>query len=239
MNPEISVFIPSYNEEQIIEKSLRSLLKTLEKTGRSFELIVADDGSKDNTVWMVKQIIEEDSRVGIFREKKNMGRGEILSLAFQKAKGNIILFMDADLAANLDYIPRLITEVEENADIATGSRWIKGAIVKRSWDRWIISYLYNHLLRILFKSKLKDHQCGFKAYKKEKILDLIKEAGIRSDRRWFWDAEILIRAQRKGYKIIEIPIEWNEGVESKFNLLKDVKKILPYIIKFRMRLFSK
>lgn len=236
MNPDISVFVPTYNEEDIIEDSIHSLQKILEKIGRSYELIIADDGSNDNTLNIIQKIMENDPRGDIFTINTNMGRGEILSMAFQKAKGDIILFMDADLATDLSSTQRLISEVEMGADISTGSRWITGATVKRSWDRWIISFFYNNFLRILFQSRLKDHQCGFKAYRKGKILELVKEAGVRSDRSWFWDAEILIRAQRRGYKIIEIPVKWTAGVESRFGLLKDMKIIIPYIIKFKLRL---
>jgi hypothetical protein len=235
---EFSLFIPVYNEEKVIKQNLSNIFDKLNILNYSYEVIIADDGSTDSTAEMVKELKKKYKNLKLYRDKKNSGRGEVLSQSFKLANGKFIGFMDIDLATNLNYLENLIKNLE-NTDVTTGSRWLRKSLVKRSFFRWIVSFFYNKLLlKILFNSKVKDHQCGFKGFRKEVALKLVDECGIRNDRRWAWDTEMLIRAQRHGYKISEFPIEWYAGKESKFKFLRDIVIVGTYLLKLRFELLK-
>ena len=145
-----------------------------------------------------------------------------------------MISMDVDLATNIKHLKDLIEAIENGYDIAIGSRLIEGSKAKRSFERLLYSKVYNFLVRALLKSKIKDHQCGFKAFKKDIVVKLGKEA---KDNHWFWDTEILVLAQRKGYKIKEIPVEWTEGKDTKVRRT-DVFYMFSRILKMWLRLIG-
>jgi hypothetical protein len=127
--------------------------------------------------------------------------------------------MDVDLATDVRQLKDLINSIEkEGYDFATGSRMLPESNVKRSGTRNIASKTYNFMVRAVLGSKVKDHQCGFKAFRREPLMQLLDEVGANH---WFWDTEILVRAYRRGYKIKEIPVLWTGGRETKVSLLKD------------------
>ncbi len=127
--------------------------------------------------------------------------------------------MDVDLATDLRYLKPLCDAIRtEGYDFVTGSRMLPESKVERSFSRQISSKSYNFLVRVMLGSKLRDHQCGFKAFKRESVLPLLDEVKAKH---WFWDTEIFVRASRKGYRIKEIPVEWKSGRKTKVNLLKD------------------
>lgn len=235
---ELSLFIPVYNEEKIIEKNLSKIFKKLNELNFDYEVIVSDDGSVDSTERIVKKLEKKYKNLRVYRSEKNLGRGEILSVSFKMANGKYIGFMDIDLATNLNHIQDLIENLK-NADVVTGSRWLNKSLVKRGFFRRMISFFYNKfLLRILFNSKVKDHQCGFKGFKKDVALKLVEECGIVKDRRWAWDTEMLIRAQRHGYAIKEFPVEWDAGNRSTFKILRDIAIVWTYLFKLRLKLLK-
>lgn len=238
MKPVISMLIPVYNEERTIERSLSILLSKMEKLGLQFEIIVANDGSKDGTLKIAKEFSRKFDRVRVFSSSRNMGRGEILSLAIPTAKGEYIGFTDADLATNLMHLEDLfIPLIKGKSDLTIGSRWLNGSVVVRTPSRKLVSFLYNKLVRALFSSKIHDHQCGFKAFRRDVILKLIEEAGVRTDRGWTWDTEILLRAQRHGYRIKEFPVTWTAGEKSTFKWVRDIFKVSMYLLNLRWKFF--
>ncbi len=145
--------------------------------------------------------------------------------------------MDMDLSVDPIYARRLFKEITNGADISTGSRYVKGSYIKRTITRKIISYFYNLFMKFYFNSHIHDHQCGFKAFRRDVILDLIADMGYDSKfiRGWFWDAELLIRAQKKSYKVVEFPVRWMHGQKSEFNLKRELRMV-PYMLKLRKKL---
>jgi uncharacterized protein (TIRG00374 family) len=126
-----------------------------------------------------------------------------------------------DLATDMRYLEKLVRAVSTDGyDFATGSRMMRKSDAKRPFKREFASRGYNFLVRLFLRSKLYDHQCGFKAFRREALFELIDEI---ENEHWFWDTEVLVRAQHRGYKVIEFPVYWRHGGSSKVNLAKDVK----------------
>jgi len=230
----VSILVPAYKEEKLIENNISKLRKSISSITPDFEIIVVDDNSGDNTSAIINSM--DDARIRCIHFSNGPSRRENLAEAMKQASNEIILFMDADLSTELKHLPKLIDEVENHADIAIGSRFM-GKKPIRKLSRDIVSLLYNNFMRIYFGSKVKDHQCGFKAFKRKVIIDLIGDMGYDSGfvRGWFWDAELLIRAQRKRYRIAEFPVEWKNNRPSTVRVRREMRMIL-YILGLKHRL---
>lgn len=237
--PKISLFVPVYNEKSILYANIKRVLGNIKKITDDFEIIIVDDNSSDNSPTIGKKISRKIKKVHYLRYNVGPSRRENLAKSFKKAKGDIIAMFDIDLSVDIRGIARLFKEIEDGADISIGSRYIKRSYIKRTITRGIISYFYNLFMRIYFKSRIYDHQCGFKAFRKDVIFDLIEDMGYDSKfiRGWFWDAELLIRAQKKSYKIAEFPVKWVHGLKSEFNIKKELKMV-PYVLRLRKKLMS-
>jgi glycosyltransferase AglD len=131
----------------------------------------------------------------------------------------VLVYMDLDLATDLKHLKPLVEAITiEGYDFSTGSRMLHESKAERTASRSISSKTYNFLVRHMLGSKLHDHQCGFKAFKREPLMQIIDKVEANH---WFWDTEIMVRAQRTGYKVKEIAVEWKSGKDTKVNLVKD------------------
>lgn len=231
----VSVFVPVYNEESSIRANILRIHEFLADSLKSFELIVVDDSSTDETPKILKDL---ESEVGIrqIRYENGPSRRENLARAFSNAKYDYVVYMDADLATDLSYLPKIIESISGRADIAIGSRY-KGMAPKRRLYRRFISHLYNAFMMFYFSSRVKDHQCGFKAFRKPALLSLVRDMGYDHAfrRGWFWDAELLIRAQKKKFIVDEIPVKWHFGSKSTFSIARELRMI-PYVLALRRRI---
>lgn len=148
------------------------------------------------------------------------GRGRALDRAFRAARGEILCYIDVDLATDMGHLEELIDAIRsEGYDFATGSRMMPESDVKRPVKRGLASRGFNLLTRTMLGSKLYDHQCGFKAFRRRSLFEIIDSV---EDKHWFWDTELLVRAQRLGYKVKEFPVRWRHGGATKVDLVKDV-----------------
>jgi glycosyltransferase involved in cell wall biosynthesis len=216
---EVSVVFPAYNEADALEAAVEKLTKALSEFALSYEVIIAEDGSTDGTDKLAAALAEKHPFVKHIHGEKRLGRGTALKNAFKQSSGEVLVYMDLDLATDLKHLKSLVDAVtSEGYDFATGSRMLPKSIAQRSGTRHIASKTYNFMVRALLGSKVKDHQCGFKAFRREPLMQLLDEVDAGH---WFWDTEILVRAHRRGYKIKEIPVSWRGGRETKVRLLKD------------------
>ncbi|MCW3140831.1 MAG: glycosyltransferase family 2 protein [Methanophagales archaeon] len=230
---EISVVLPAHNEAERIEDAVNQTRKALAEFASSFEIIIAEDGSTDGTAEIASRIEAENSFVKHIHSEERLGRGKALSRAFKLATGEILAYLDVDLSTDMKHLKELINAIkEEHYDFATGSRMLKGSEVKRSFKRAALSKVFNFLVRKILRSKISDHQCGFKSFRKETLIPLLNEI---TDEHWFWDTEMLVRAQRNSYKIKEIPVRWEDkgGAGTKVNAFKDGLTMFYKIIKLR------
>jgi len=231
---EVSVVLPAYNEANKLEAAVAETAKALNGFADGYEIVIAEDGSTDGTAEIAAALAGKQPFVKHLHGEKRLGRGTALKNAFRQSSGSILVYMDVDLATSIEQLKKLVKAVEEEGfDFAVGSRMLSESKVKRSRRRQIASQSYNFLVRAMLGSKVKDHQCGFKAFKREALLPLLDEVAAVH---WFWDTELIVRASRKGYAIKEIPVEWQGQRETKVHLLKDSCSMAGQAVKLWWRL---
>ncbi len=227
---KVSVIVPAYNEEKVLEKNVKSLHKSLGAILDNYEIIISEDGSTDRTAQIAKSL--EGERVKVSNNGKRLGKGTAIRCAAAQASGSLILFMDADLASDPAHVKHLVEKLENGADIVIGSRYLKKSNAKRKAVRHFASKSFNVIVQTVFGSKISDHQCGFKAFRKKTVLPIMEDV---EDKKWFWDTELLVRAQRKGLKVEEIPIAWKEADDSKYRLIQDTVHMTRSLISFKLK----
>lgn len=209
------MIIPVYNDRQALEVAICSSLQALSTITKRFELIIAEDGSTDGTAELARRYENTDDCIRVFHSDDRCGRGKALSRAVCEARGGIVCYYDVDLATGLDHLAALIDLVRKGNDIATGSRLMLGSDVERTAGREMASRTYNFLVRLVLGSILFDHQCDFKAFNRDRLLSLLP--AVQSDR-WFWDTEVLLRAQRRGFRCVEFTVAWHAGKRTTVSL---------------------
>jgi hypothetical protein len=239
---ELSVVLPAHNEASKLEAAVRqtkevvAALMSSSSSTLTYEILVAEDGSTDGTAELARGLAAEDPAVRHIHSDERLGRGKALNRAFKSARGDILMYMDVDLSTDLSYVKPLINAIrEEQYDFATGSRLLKGSDVKRSLKRRIMSKTFNFLVRLFLRSKLQDHQCGFKSFRKAALMQILDEI---EDEHWFWDTELLVRAQRNGYRVKELPVMWADkgGAGTKVNAFNDSRTMFFKIIRLHFHL---
>jgi glycosyltransferase involved in cell wall biosynthesis len=227
----ISIIVPVHNEASILKKNVSRLLEAAKALG-DFQLILAEDGSTDGSREAASALAS--GRVILISSEKRLGRGTSLKRAIAASSGDTVIYMDADLATDLSHLKELVTRIGEGYDIVTGSRLMKGSkVTGRRALREFFSRGYNLLLRLLFMTRINDHQCGFKAFRKSSVLPLLDEV---EDTHWFWDSELLIRAQKKGLKVAEIPVRWTDRKDSSVRLRLDILRMGAAAIRLRLKI---
>jgi dolichyl-phosphate beta-glucosyltransferase len=198
----VSVVIACYNEEETLLRSFDEIKETLEDLGGPFEIIFVDDLSRDRTREVLAHIAaaNRDLDIQILLHERNLGRGATVTDGFRAARGQVAGFLDVDLEVHCRYIPSLVRAIQKGADIATLRRIY--ALQLSSLDRYVMSRGYSFLVRRLLGVSLRDTETGFKFFNRERalpIIDAIRDPG------WFWDTEFMVRAARRGLRIVEVP----------------------------------
>lgn len=207
-NPEITAIIPVFNDSDSLKKAIPLSIDVLSRITQDFEILIAEDGSSDGSAECVRDFAKGDSRIRLLHSDTRLGRGKALNRAITEARGEIVCYYDVDLATSMQHLPELIDAIRHGAAISTGSRLLPSSDTTRTGGREIASRNYNFLVRLFLGSRIFDHQCGFKGFRRALILPLLPQ--IRSDH-WFWDTEVLVRAQRRGYRVDEFPVHWRAG----------------------------
>jgi len=214
----LSIVIPVFNEEKRIRESLIELRSYLDAEEIEAEVVVVDDGSNDKTMSILREFSDY---IRILPAPENRGKGHAVKRGVLSAKGEIILFMDADLATPLAEIKEFLKFSEltnYNYDIMIGSRFLRGRSVRRDSVRNFLGHLFKRVTNLLLPLAISDSQCGFKLFKKECAVDIFRRTRIE---RWAFDMEALFLADRLDYKVIEIPVAWQEMSGSHVHLVRD------------------
>jgi hypothetical protein len=207
----IDFCLPIRDEEAILRLNLEKLLNYCQAANFNFSwrIIGLINGSKDSSVKILAEFKEKFPGLIDYKEIIPAGRGRALKEYWSESRADILVYMDVDLAVALTDIPALIFPIiNKESDLTIGSRFIAGGKVKRSFNRELISKIYNFLSRFLLKYNIKDAQCGFKAIQREAFYKL---QPYLLDNYWFFDTELIVWAEYLGYRVKEIPVDWRDN----------------------------
>jgi len=218
---DLTVVFPAYNEEDRLERTLREAAEYLAARALAAEVIVVDDGSRDGTSALVRRLGRElDLPVRLIRLPRNRGKGYAVRTGVVNAQGRLVLFADADGATPMAELERLEAALDSGADVAIGSRALQGSgtrVDARAYRR-LIGRAFHFMVQLLAVKGFKDTQCGFKLFRAEAADELFSR--MRMDG-FSFDVEVLMLAQRSGYRIAEVPINWTHQPGSRVNLVVD------------------
>lgn len=233
MNIYLSLIVPCYNEGEHLEKSFPKVIEVLQKLNQSFEVIIIDDCSQDNTADIIRKLIDKNERIFIrfIQHKKNVGRGGTVMDGIKLARGKIVGFIDIDLEVSPKYIPDFVEIIYNNkADIVVGKRYDYFSIM--NFHRFISSKLYILLIKYTLRLPIHDTEAGYKFFNRKKILPILKHI---HDVGWFWDTEIVARGYMSGLRLTEVDVlfEKRNDKTSTVKLLKDSIQHIKSFISFK------
>jgi dolichyl-phosphate beta-glucosyltransferase len=227
----LSVVIPSYNEASRLGETLGRVLPYLERRGKSFEVLVVDDGSADATV----EVASEFSHRGVWVLElvRNRGKGAALRHGVVASSGELVLLSDADLSTPIEELERLEPWLDK-ADVVLGSRSVEGARVElhQPWHREWMGKVFNLLIRLLGFGDFHDTQCGFKLLRGEAARTLFPRLTID---RFAWDVELVWEARRAGLRMVEVGVEWHDSPASRVRPLRDAPQMFLDVLRVRFR----
>jgi dolichyl-phosphate beta-glucosyltransferase len=231
----LSVILPAYNEAARLPPYLGRLLRYLNTRRASYEILIVDDGSTDDTAGAIKPLIAGNPAVRLIRLATNRGKGAAVRAGMLESRGARCLMADADGAASIDELPRLEAAIERGADIAIGSRLLASRDpryrVRARRHRTVLGNLFNAVVQRLGIPGITDTQCGFKLFRRSVAHDLFSVSRIDG---YGLDLELLYVAQRRPYRIEEVPINWADQPGSKVRVLADGFRMLRDLFAVRV-----
>ncbi|MDW5266260.1 MULTISPECIES: dolichyl-phosphate beta-glucosyltransferase [Acidobacteriaceae] len=231
-HPQLSIVIPAYNEGARIEAALERVSSCIAARGWDAEILVVDDGSKDNTAAIVQRWMEANPRLHLIQNPGNKGKGYSVRNGLLQAAGEVVMFTDADLSAPMEEAERLIAALADGADVAIGSRWMDRTrqTIHQPLYRQFFGRCFNWVTRAVMGLPFKDTQCGFKAFKRSAAQTIFR---LQTIERWGFDPEILFIARKLKYVVREVPVTWGHDERSRMSYLKDGLKMLEDMAKIR------
>jgi dolichyl-phosphate beta-glucosyltransferase len=217
--PELSIIIPSYNEELRLPETLGRIASYLQTEGRAAEVLVVDDGSSDRTAAVAEAFRNKIALLRVVSNGVNRGKGYSVRHGMQEARGRIALFTDADLSAPIEEAGKLLAALETH-DVAIGSRAMDRSLISvhESRFREFAGIIFNKIVRIILWLPFVDTQCGFKAFRRERCSILFEQQRIE---RFGFDPELLYLARHHGLHAVEIPVRWGHSPATKVNMWRD------------------
>lgn len=235
---ELSIIVPSYNEENRIKSTLLIIEDFLKEKGLNAEIIVVNDGSSDKTVEVVSRLQEKVKNLQFVNLEKNQGKGFAVKTGVEKSLGQYILFADADNSTPIEEYQKLLNNLlESTSQIAIGSRYMRDSNVKIKQPKYriMLGRIGNLLIRIFLIDNIKDTQCGFKLFTHAAAKEIFSFQKVK---RFGFDMEALVVANHLGYKIVEVPVSWFNSAESRFRPLKDALITLKDLVYIKLNLMS-
>jgi len=234
------IVLPVYNEEVVLRKSVINVYNIFEKmVKKPWAIVIVDNGSTDKTVQAANELEQELNNVFVIQLLEK-GKGLAIRKGWQSIEADFFYFTDIDLSADLFLaLPKMISSFDKGVDVVIGSRFVNGAKVKRKLFRCITSYGYRIIAKIITQTNILDLPCGLKAVRAHIIYDVIPEV---QDQSWFFDSELVLLSEAMGYKIEEIPVNWEEariiGRKSHLPIIDTAIKYFQAIKKIRKRVFD-
>jgi dolichyl-phosphate beta-glucosyltransferase len=230
----LSVVIPAYNEEANLSLTLEDIIEFLKSKDYTYEVIVVDDGSADRTYEIASSFGKLFQNFTLLKNHVNRGKGYSVKRGVLAAKGEFILFMDADNSTRINQLEKFITTINDGYDVAIGSRRIPGAIIeiKQPLTRIILGNIYILLSKLILGTRVKDYNCGFKLFKKD-VAGFLFSRITQDD--WSFDSELIYLVSKYKYKIKEVPVRWEDKRTSKVKPFRDGIKSFWSILKIKFQ----
>ena len=231
----VDVVIPVLNEEHSLPWCIETLKSFLAEqlTEHDWRILVADNGSTDGTLDVARRYADEDPLRVTYIHLDQRGRGRALRKAWLDSDRDILTYMDVDLSTGLDAFPTLVKAItEEGYHVATGSRLARGSRVTRSFKREAVSRIYNLIIRAAFLTRFSDAQCGFKAVSREAAGVLVPAI---VNNHWFFDTELLIIAEKRGFRVKDIPVTWREDPDTRVKVVGTAMEDLKGLARLRFK----
>jgi glycosyltransferase involved in cell wall biosynthesis len=232
LDPTYSIVIPAYNEGARLGATLGKVLGYVHAQGWDAEVIIVNDGSRDNTAEIVRTFAAKDPALRLLENPGNRGKGYSVRNGILNARGRIVLFSDADLSSPIEEAPKLLKALEEGADIAIGSRWLRAETQtqRQPLHRQLFGRIYNLILRLTLGLQFADTQCGFKAFKQPAVQAIFPLQRIE---RWGFDPEILFLARKFHFNTQEIPVIWGHSGGTRIHPLIDGSRMFLEMLRIR------
>jgi len=214
----VDIVIPVLNEAHVLRKSVKTVFQFLSRNlPYQWQIVIVDNGSTDGTQKVARQLAVEHTEIK-FIHLVQRGRGRALRSAWLQSNADIVCYMDVDLSTRLDHLPELVDAIAvDGYDLATGSRLMRESRTTRSFKREFISRCYNVMVKAVLLTKFSDAQCGFKAVSRRAVEAIVPKV---EDQSWFFDTELLVLAEKQGYRIKDIPVVWVEDDDSRVKIFK-------------------
>ncbi|HEY8716282.1 MAG TPA: dolichyl-phosphate beta-glucosyltransferase [Candidatus Acidoferrum sp.] len=229
---DLSIVIPSYNEELRLPATLERIAEYLATLGLRTEVLVVDDGSRDRTAVVAESFRSKLPGLRVLSNGSNHGKGYSVRHGMQEACGDIVLFTDADLSAPIEESDKLLAALKQGYDVAIGSRAMDRSLISthESLFREFAGIIFNKIVRAVLRLPFVDTQCGFKAFRRERCRIIFQQQRIEG---FGFDPELLYLARHHGLKAIEIPVRWGHSPATKVNMLSDSMKMFVDIFAIR------
>jgi glycosyltransferase involved in cell wall biosynthesis len=229
-----SIVIPAYNEGSRLGATLEKVLGYVRERGWSteVEVIVVNDGSRDNTADLVRGFAAKDPVLRLVENPGNRGKGYAVRNGMLSSRGEIVVFSDADLSSPIEEMPKLLAALAAGADIAIGSRWLRAELQtqRQSLLRQLAGRIFNGLNRIILGLRFKDTQCGFKAFTRRAVQKILPLQRIE---RWGFDPEILFLARKFGFRVEEVAVLWGHSGDTRIHPLLDGARMFWEMVRIR------
>jgi glycosyltransferase involved in cell wall biosynthesis len=231
--PSYSIVIPAYNEAARIGDALQSVVACVKERGWNAEIVVVDDGSRDQTAEIVRTFAQSLSASGhpevrLLQNPGNHGKGYSVRNGILHSFGEVVMFTDADLSSPIEEADGLFAAIADGADIAIGSRWLESSrqTIRQPFYRQFFGRCFNGVTRAVMGLPYADTQCGFKAFTRVAAQTVFQ---LQTIDRWGFDPEILFIARKRGYRVEEVPVSWAHDERTRISYLKDGTRMLEDI----------
>ena len=230
--PQLSVIIPAYNEENRLGDTFEGLSAFIQDSDLDIEVVVVDDGSLDNTRAFAKEKSRQYPWLKVAGYRENKGKGKAVKTGIAEAKGDILLFFDADSSTPIEEVRKVMPLMEEGADVVIGSRSLPNSQVRihQPWYRETMGRIFNLFVRLIVLDGFVDTQCGFKAFRREAAREIF---ALQQMSGFSFDVELLVIAKKLGYVIKETPVVWINSPMSRVHPLWDSMKMLVELMRIR------
>ena len=230
--PTCSIIIPAYNEAARAGATVEKVLAYATQRGWDAEVIVVNDGSSDSTAEIIRGLAVKNPQLRLLENPGNRGKGYSVRNGMLHARGERLLFSDADLSSHIEESDKLFAALAGGADVAIGSRWLRRQMQTQPQPlyRQMLGRIFNLTLRIILGLNFKDTQCGFKAFTRSAAQTIFPLQQIEG---WGFDPELLYLARKQGFKVVEVPVEWAHREGTRISPFRD--GILMFVEMLRIR----